>query len=178
MDKQLLFYKDFEFYPSTFSTLQDVPMWTLDSQKQSIWYKNIVSELLTKVPLFAISVRRFYFMNSVRRFYFMNSEWKCVKTHVFWKTVFLVTLSNSWFQDKKFKKKYFWVGPVGSQKRQKSPKWGNLSKNRDFNEVSGNFHIIKVHEIVQIFISIAGALMKVLKKLFLLQVFGTTFVYW
>ena len=123
MDKQLLFYKDFEFYPSTFSTLQDVPLWTLDSPKQSIWYKNIVSELLTKVPLFAISVRRFYFMNSVRRFYFMNSEWKCVKTHVFWKTVFLVTLSNSWFQDKKFKKKYFWVGPVGSQKRQKSPKW-------------------------------------------------------
>ena len=121
MDKQLLFYKDFEFYPSTFSTLQDVPMWTLDSQKQSIWYKNIVSELLTKVPLFAISVRRFYFMNSVRRFYFMNSEWKCVKTHVFWKTVFLVTLSNSWFQDKKFKKNIFgwdlW-GPKNGKKAQ------------------------------------------------------------
>ena len=60
MDKQLLFYKDFEFYPSTFSTLQDVPMWTSDSQKQSIWYKNIVSELLTKVPVFAILVRCFY----------------------------------------------------------------------------------------------------------------------
>ena len=132
MDKQLLFYKDFEFYPSTFSTLQDVPLWTLDSPKQSIWYKNIVSELLTKVPLFAISVRRFYFMNSVRRFYFMNSEWKCVKTHVFWKTVFLVTLSNSWFQDKKFKKKIFLGGTCGVPKTAKKPKMRQFIKKQGF----------------------------------------------
>ena len=33
------------------------------TQKQSIWYKKFGSELLTKVPAFAISVRRFYYMN-------------------------------------------------------------------------------------------------------------------
>jgi len=99
------------------------------TQKQSIWYKKFGSELLTKVPAFAISGRRFYYM---------SIEGKCVKIHVFWKTAFWgpkiwfdpktkvvpVTLRNSWFHDKKnYKENYFWVGPVGSQKRQKSPKW-------------------------------------------------------
>ena len=67
---------------------------------------------------------------------------------------------------------------MGSKNGKEAQNKAIFQKNKDFNEVSGNFHIIKVHEIVQIFISIAGALMKVLKKLFLLQVFGTTFVYW
>ena len=34
-----------------------------------------------------------------------------------------VTLRNSWGHDKKiYKENLFWGGPVGSQKRQKSPK--------------------------------------------------------
>ena len=36
----------------------------------------------------------------------------------------------------------------------------------DFNEFSGNFYIIKVHQIVKIFKSIAGGLGKVFEKNF------------
>ena len=39
----------------------------------------------------------------------------------------------------------------------------------DFNEFSGNFHIIKVHQIVKIFKSIAGALGKVFEKNFFIK---------
>ena len=47
-----------------------------------------------------------------------------------------------------------------------SPKKGNFPKNMDFNEFSGNSHIIKVHQIVKIFKSIAGGLGKVFEKNF------------
>ena len=45
-------------------------------------------------------------------------------------------------------------------------KKGDFPKNMDFNEFSGDFHIIKVHQIVKIFKSIAGGLGKVFEKNF------------
>ena len=39
----------------------------------------------------------------------------------------------------------------------------------DFSEFSGDFHIIKVHQIVKIFKSIAGGLGKVFEKTFLIE---------
>ena len=36
---------------------------SIETQKQSIWYKKFGSELYTKVPALTISVRRFYYMN-------------------------------------------------------------------------------------------------------------------
>ena len=98
------------------------------TQKQSIWYKKFGSELLTKVPAFAISVRRFYYM---------NIEGKWAKIHVFGKTAFWgpkiwfdpktkvvpVTLRNSWFHDKKnLQRKLFLGGTCGVPKTAKKPK--------------------------------------------------------
>ena len=46
------------------------------------------------------------------------------------------------------------------------PKKGNFPKNMDFNELSGNSHILKVHKKFKIFKSIAGGLGKVFEKNF------------
>ena len=49
------------------------------------------------------------------------------------------------------------------------PKKGNFPKNMDFNELSGNSHILKVHKKFKIFKSIAGGLGKVFEKTFLIE---------
>ena len=46
------------------------------------------------------------------------------------------------------------------------PQNSNFPQNMDFGAFFGNFHIIKVHQIVKIFKSIAGGLGKVFEKNF------------